>query len=110
MKAKFKDKTIIFGTIFLFQPMSKTIKIVDLENQAFAHLLSEALERNRIPHLIRSHHDSVYDGVFQQQLGWGHVEAPEEYKMQILEIYDDLKKAYDKELTSFNFEGLFNTN
>jgi len=34
----------------------------------------------------------VYDGIYQQTKGWGIVEAPIEFKDNILEILNDLEK------------------
>tara|TARA_B100000949_G_C13880156_1_gene284259 strand:- start:113 stop:400 length:288 start_codon:yes stop_codon:yes gene_type:complete len=45
-----------------------------------------ALEANDIPHTMVSYYDNAYDGLFQTQKGWGHVEAPEEHKRDILDM------------------------
>ena len=45
-----------------------------------------ALEANDIPHNMVSYYDNAYDGLFQTQKGWGHVEAPEEHKRDILDM------------------------
>jgi hypothetical protein len=66
-------------------------KVLVLNNEIEAQLLDAVLEEQQIPHLMRSYHDGAYDGLWQQQRGWGHIEAPEEYKEQILSIYEDLK-------------------
>jgi outer membrane protein assembly factor BamE (lipoprotein component of BamABCDE complex) len=68
-------------------------KILILENEMEAQRFSSILEKEGIPHVVRSYHDSVYDGIFQSQRGWGHLEAPEEYKEQILALYDDLRES-----------------
>jgi len=67
--------------------MTKTVKILLLQNEIEAMLLDEILTEKEIPHLIRSYHDSAYDGLWQSQSGWGHVDAPEEYRDEITEIY-----------------------
>jgi len=72
--------------------MSKPVKIVMLKNEIEAMLLDEILSEKQIPHLIRSYHDSVYDGLWQMQTGWGHLEAPEEYKEEILEAYNHMSE------------------
>jgi hypothetical protein len=69
---------------------AKFEKIIELENDAEARLLHAHLEDRGIPHLIRSYHDTAYDGIFQVQFGWGHIEAPEEFREEILEIHADL--------------------
>ena len=66
-------------------------KILVLNNEVEARLLEAILKEKQIPHLLRSYHDRAYDGLWQQQQGWGHVEAPAEYEEQILSIYKDLR-------------------
>ena len=68
-------------------------KILVLDNEVEARLLEAVLTEQHIPHLMRSYHDRAYDGLWQQQRGWGHVEAPEEWREQILGIYKDLRSA-----------------
>ena len=53
-------------------------------------MLDSVLTERDIPHRLRSYHDSAYDGIFQTQKGWGIVQAPLEYKEEILTILDDL--------------------
>jgi hypothetical protein len=55
------------------------------------------LEERGIPYALRSYHDTAYDGLFQAQKGWGVVTAPEEWREEILEIIDDLRKDRDAE-------------
>ena len=71
--------------------MAKFKKILVLNNEIEARLLDAVLEEQQIPHLMRSYHDRAYDGLWQQQRGWGHVEAPDDYKELILAIYGDLR-------------------
>jgi len=68
------------------------IKIAVLENEIQAQLLNDILKEQNIPHIIRSYHDSVYNGLFQLSKGWGRVEAPEKYKEAILAILENIKK------------------
>jgi hypothetical protein len=70
--------------------MSKTEKILFLKNEIEARLLDDVLTERNIPHILRSYHDSAYDGLFQYQSGWGHIEAPAECREEILEIYKSL--------------------
>jgi hypothetical protein len=70
--------------------MAKTVKILTLQNNVESLLLSEILNEKGIPHIIRSYHDSAYDGLWQSQLGWGHVDAPEEFRDEIIKIYATL--------------------
>jgi len=65
-------------------------KITTLQNEIQAAALEVELKARDIPHFIRSYHDTVYNGIYQQTKGWGIVEAPIEYKEKILEILNDL--------------------
>jgi hypothetical protein len=75
------------------QEMSKTEKIIVLKNEIEARLLDEILNEKNIPHILRSYHDSAYDGLWQYQDGWGHIEAPAEFKEEILEIYSEVSSS-----------------
>lgn len=70
--------------------MAHYTRILELQNDAEARLLDAHLTELGIPHVLESFHDSAYDGIFQVQLGWGHIRAPEEYRNRIEEIYEDL--------------------
>lgn len=70
--------------------MTKSVRILVFNNEIEAKLLSEILTAKEIPHLIRSFHDSVYDGLFQVQTGWGILEGPEEFRDEILKIYQEM--------------------
>jgi hypothetical protein len=65
-------------------------KILILDNEIQARLLDSILTEREIPHVMKSYHDSAYDGLFQAHQGWGHIEAPEEYEEEIRMIYKDL--------------------
>lgn len=66
--------------------MEDFIKITTLENEIEAQLLDSVLTERHIPHLMRSYHDTAYDGLFQAQKGWGYVGAPEHFKAEIMEV------------------------
>ena len=68
------------------------VKVLDFNNEFEAKLLDEILNEKNIPHLIRSYHDSVYDGLWQMQSSWGHLEAPQEYKAEILLTYSQMSQ------------------
>ncbi len=72
---------------------AKFEKIIELANDAEARLLDAHLEDRNIPHVIRSYHDTAYVGIFQVQFGWGHIEAPPEYRDEILRIHADLVQS-----------------
>jgi hypothetical protein len=70
--------------------MNKTVRILTLNNEFEAKLFDEILTEKDIPHIVRSYHDSAYDGLWQIQSSWGHIEAPEEYREEIIQIYNDM--------------------
>jgi hypothetical protein len=76
--------------------MEDYAKIAMLDNEVEAQVLSSILAEREIPHAIRSYHDSVYDGLFQMQKGWGCVEGPVSRRDEILEILDDLRTGKDE--------------
>lgn len=69
------------------------IKILELDDEFEAGLISTELEKKDIPHRINSHFDKAYDGVFQFQYGWGYLSAPKEYQDKIIKVYNDLKDS-----------------
>lgn len=77
--------------------MNKYVKIATLENEFQASLLEGVLKEEGIPHRIRSYYDLAYDGLFQNQKGWGHVEAPKEYRDEILSILKNLEQEENEE-------------
>ena len=66
-------------------------KIAVLEYEVEAEHLGAQLADRNIPHLMRSYHDSALDGLFQLSQGWGHVEAPREFKAAIWSILRDIR-------------------
>jgi hypothetical protein len=72
--------------------MSNPVKILLFKNEIEAMLLDEILTEKQIPHMIRSYHDSAYDGLWQSQSGWGHLEAPEEYAEEIRNTYNNMSE------------------
>lgn len=71
--------------------MSAPVKILTFSNEFEAMLLSGLLKEKNIPHMIRSYHDSVYDGLWQTPSCWGHLDAPEEYRDEIMVIFNEMQ-------------------
>jgi hypothetical protein len=67
-------------------------RVVTLQNEVEATIMKNELERRGIPHVIRSFHDSAYDGLYQMQKGWGAIEADEKHRREIEEVYSDLRQ------------------
>ena len=72
--------------------MEDYIKAAILDNEIEARLLDSILVERDIPHLMRSYHDTAYNGLFQTQKGWGSISAPPSYHEEIIEILSDLRK------------------
>ena len=70
---------------------SSFIKILVLENIIEAQMVASVLEQRRIPHRIRSFHDTAYDGLFQFQKGWGEIYAPPIHRTEILTIIKEIR-------------------
>jgi hypothetical protein len=67
-------------------------KIIDLNNEYEAELLSEVLKDKNIPFGIVSANDSAMGGIWELENGWGYVEAPSAYKEEITKIYEEISK------------------
>jgi len=67
-------------------------KVAIIDNEFEAQLLDSILTEREIPHLMRSYHDTAYDGLYQTQKGWGHVSAPLSFRDEIMEILSDLRR------------------
>jgi hypothetical protein len=72
--------------------MDKLEKIAVLDSEVQAELVDSVLEERDIPHLMRSYYDSAMDGIYQSRAGWGHVEAPESFRDEILALIEDIKR------------------
>ena len=66
-------------------------RILSLNSEIEAIRIQEILASNKIPHLIRSFHDSAYDGLFQHQYGWGVLEADESDEDKILDLIKEYR-------------------
>ena len=73
--------------------MTNPKRVATLDNEIQARLLSALLDEEGITHLLRSYHDSAYDGLFQTERGWGHVEADEKDADRILELIAGMKET-----------------
>jgi hypothetical protein len=72
--------------------MDKLEKIVVLDNEVQAELVDSVLAEREIPHIMRSYHDSALDGIYQAKSGWGHVEAPESFRDEIVAVVGEIRR------------------
>ncbi|MCX6302563.1 MAG: hypothetical protein NTW82_10295 [Bacteroidia bacterium] len=70
--------------------MKTTVRILVFNSEIEARLLSGLLEQRGIPHMLRSYHDSAYNGMWQTQTCWGFLEADEENREEILKIFGEM--------------------
>ncbi|AYO29987.1 hypothetical protein D2962_04640 [Biomaibacter acetigenes] len=73
--------------------MDKYARIATLENEIEAVLLDSILTERNIPHVIRSYHDIVYNGIYQTVRGWGYVGSLESYRQEIMDILMNIRKS-----------------
>jgi len=73
--------------------MDKIERIAVLRNEVEARLLDAELAESEIPHLVKSYSDGAFDGLYQFSKGWGHVEAPSQFKDKILEILEGIRQG-----------------
>jgi len=72
--------------------MTEFIRISIIENPIEAQVIGDALRQEEIPHELRSYHDTAYDGLYQTQMGWGELRAPDAFRKKILEILRDIRR------------------
>lgn len=75
--------------------MDRFVRIATLDDEVQAEALDAVLSGQDIPHLMVCYHDTALDGLFQGARGWGHVEAPEAFKDQVLAVLADLRSKRD---------------
>ncbi len=68
-------------------------KITVAENKFEADLIDQTLQREAIPCLIRSYHDTAYNGIFIPQKGWAAVMVPEELEEKAGAIIAELRQG-----------------
>lgn len=73
-------------------------RISFLNNEIEALRIRDILNANDISFMITSFHDSVYDGLWQNQYGWGVLEADEADETKILTLLADIIPA-DENIT-----------
>jgi len=66
------------------------VPIMTVENRFQADRAEEILGQNKIPVLVRQFHDTAYDGIFEKQKGWAHIEVPEHMIVKAKELVGHL--------------------
>ena len=60
-------------------------------------IVSQALEKEGIPFLIRRYSDTAYDGLFIPQKGWAAVMVPKEFVERTKEVIGNLKEDFENQ-------------
>ena len=68
----------------------RTVSAVALANRVEADLVTAVLRERGIPYVLVTHDVLFYEGVYNVREGWGHIDAPESYREEIVEVYRDL--------------------
>ena len=76
--------------------MSHWVKAGTVENRFEGDRISQALEEAKIPFLIKSFHDTAYNGLYLPQKGWGVVLVPKDVRKAAAEIIAEVKKTFSK--------------
>ena len=71
--------------------MERFKSIARISSEIEAGALEAVLIERKIPHVIRSFHDSAYDGLFQVQQGWGRIEGPASREAEIIQILESIQ-------------------
>lgn len=70
---------------------------IKLKNQYESDILTEVFDDYKIPYALIKNHSVVYDGIFENQFGWGYLEIENKYKDQVEKIYDEFTKGEKQE-------------
>ncbi len=71
---------------------------VKVAESAFeADRFKAGLEQEGFTVLVRTFHDTAYDGIYEAQKGWGYVEVPEEDRERAERVVAELEQAFPEE-------------
>jgi len=67
------------------------------ENRFEADRFRAALEQEGFTVMVRTFHDTAYDGIYEAQKGWGYVEVPKKDQERAERIIEELERAFAEE-------------
>jgi hypothetical protein len=79
------------------QTMGHWVKAGVVENRFEGDRISQALKEAEIPFMIKSFHDTAYDGLYIPQKGWGVVMVPETLREEAEKLLIEVKKTFQEE-------------
>jgi hypothetical protein len=68
-------------------------KVTVADNKFEADLISQTLQQEGIPYLVRSYHDTAYNGIFIPQKGWAAIMVPEELMEKAKAVIAELRRG-----------------
>lgn len=77
--------------------MDRWVKAGIVDTRFEGDRVAQALKDAEVPFLIKSFHDTAYDGLYILQKGWGAVLVPEEFREQTEQVMVDIKKIFEGE-------------
>ena len=72
------------------------VKIFVVENTFEADLVSQALQEEGIPVMLKRFSDTAYDGLYIPQKGWAAVMIPEEFKTMGEKVVTEFEDVFRK--------------
>jgi hypothetical protein len=73
------------------------VKVATVDNKFEADVLTNTLQKECIPVMVRSFHDTAYDGIYIPQKGWGIILVPAEDKDKAEEIIASVKGSISED-------------
>ena len=77
--------------------MAHWVKAGVVENRFEGDRISQALKEAEIPFMIKTFHDTAYDGLYIPQKGWGVIMVPEGLREEAEKLLLEVKKIFQKE-------------
>ncbi len=77
--------------------MERWVKAGIVETRFEGDRVSQALKEAGVPYLMKSFHDTAYDGLYIFQKGWGAVLVPEEFLEQTEQLIRDTRESFEGE-------------
>ena len=77
--------------------MARWVKAGIVENRFEGDRVSQTLNEEGIPFLIKSFLDTAYDGLYIPQKGWGAVLVPQNFKEEAEKVIFEVKRSFTKE-------------
>ena len=77
--------------------MAHWVKAGVVENRFEGDRVSQALREAEIPFMMKSFHDTAYDGLYIPQKGWGVVMVPKRFHEEAEKLLTEVKRIFQEE-------------